>query len=226
MSKRKLLTLVEDGHVSGWDDPRMPTIAGMRRRGYRPEAIRAFADMIGVAKVNSTVDIGKLEFCVRDDLNWVAPRVLGVLRPLEVTITSWPEGEVEQLDRALLPARRRQARSAHGPLRAARSSSSATTSPSTPRPAISGWRRAGRCGCATATASPATRSSTRAARWSSCGPPTSPDSVGKNPAGDEGVGRRSTGCRPTTPSRPRCGSTTACSRCPGPRMPTATSSPT
>ncbi len=97
MSKRKLLTLVEDGHVSGWDDPRMPTIAGMRRRGYRPEAIRAFADMIGVAKVNSTVDVDKLEFAVRDDLNRVAPRVLGVLRPLRVTVTSWPEGEVEEL---------------------------------------------------------------------------------------------------------------------------------
>jgi len=97
LSKRKLLTLVAEGHVAGWDDPRMPTIAGMRRRGYRPEAIRAFADLIGVAKVNSTVDIAKLEFCVRDDLNWVAPRVLGVLRPLKVTITSWPEDEVENL---------------------------------------------------------------------------------------------------------------------------------
>jgi glutaminyl-tRNA synthetase len=104
MSKRKLLTLVEDGHVSGWDDPRMPTIAGMRRRGYRPEAIRAFADLIGVAKVNSVVDIGKLEFCVRDDLNWVAPRVLGVLRPLPVTVTSWPEGSVEQLSAPYFPA--------------------------------------------------------------------------------------------------------------------------
>src|SRR4051794_9232527 len=104
MSKRKLLTLVEDGHVSGWDDPRMPTIAGMRRRGYRPEAIRAFADLIGVAKVNSTVDIGKLEFCVRDDLNQVAPRVLGVLRPLKVTLTSWPEGEVEELTGPYFPA--------------------------------------------------------------------------------------------------------------------------
>jgi glutaminyl-tRNA synthetase len=103
MSKRKLLTLVEDGHVSGWDDPRMPTIAGMRRRGYRPEAIRAFADLIGVAKVNSVVDIGKLEFCVRDDLNWIAPRVLGVLRPLRVTVTSWPEGEVEQLTGPYFP---------------------------------------------------------------------------------------------------------------------------
>ncbi|HEX3623199.1 MAG TPA: glutamine--tRNA ligase/YqeY domain fusion protein [Acidimicrobiales bacterium] len=104
MSKRKLLGLVEDGHVSGWDDPRMPTIAGMRRRGYRPEAIRAFADMIGVAKVNSTVDLGKLEFCVRDDLNWTAPRVLGVLRPLKVTLTSWPEGEVESLLGPYFPA--------------------------------------------------------------------------------------------------------------------------
>ena len=104
MSKRKLLTLVTDGHVSGWDDPRMPTIAGMRRRGYRPEAIRAFAELIGVAKVNSVVDIAKLEFCVRDDLNWVAPRVLGVLRPLPLTITSWPEGSVEQLSGPYFPA--------------------------------------------------------------------------------------------------------------------------
>jgi glutaminyl-tRNA synthetase len=97
LSKRKLLRLVEEGHVAGWDDPRMPTIAGMRRRGYRPEAIRAFADLIGVAKVNSTVDLAKLEYCVRDDLNWTAPRVLGVLRPLKVTLTSWPDGEVESL---------------------------------------------------------------------------------------------------------------------------------
>ncbi|HEV2758536.1 MAG TPA: glutamine--tRNA ligase/YqeY domain fusion protein [Acidimicrobiales bacterium] len=104
MSKRKLLLLVEEGLVAGWDDPRMPTIAGMRRRGYRPEAIRAFADLIGVAKVNSVVDIGKLEYCVRDDLNWVAPRVLGVLQPLTVTITSWPEGEVEELTGPYFPA--------------------------------------------------------------------------------------------------------------------------
>ena len=104
LSKRKLLRLVEEGHVAGWDDPRMPTIAGMRRRGYRPEAIRAFADLIGVAKVNSSVDVAKLEFCVRDDLNWTAPRVLGVLRPLAVTITSWPEGEVEELTAPYFPA--------------------------------------------------------------------------------------------------------------------------
>ena len=87
MSKRKLLQLVKDKHVSGWDDPRMPTLSGMRRRGYSPEAIRAFADMIGVAKTNSMVDIGKLEYCVRDDLNQYAPRVLGVLRPIEIEVT-------------------------------------------------------------------------------------------------------------------------------------------
>ncbi len=90
MSKRKLLTLVTGGHVNGWDDPRMPTVAAMRRRGYSPEAIRAFCDMIGVAKANSMVDIGKLEFCVRDDLNHTAPRVLGVLRPIEVELVGMP----------------------------------------------------------------------------------------------------------------------------------------
>ncbi|HUJ62481.1 MAG TPA: glutamine--tRNA ligase/YqeY domain fusion protein [Kofleriaceae bacterium] len=86
MSKRKLLQLVQQHHVSGWDDPRMPTLSGMRRRGYAPEAIRAFCDMIGVAKTNSMVDIGKLEYCVRDELNRNAPRVLGVLDPIEVEV--------------------------------------------------------------------------------------------------------------------------------------------
>ena len=81
----------------------MPTIAAMRRRGISPEAIRAFADLVGVAKVNSTVDIEKLEFCVRDDLNWTAPRVLGVLRPLKVTITSWPEGRSRRMTGPYFP---------------------------------------------------------------------------------------------------------------------------
>jgi glutaminyl-tRNA synthetase len=103
MSKRKLLALVEEGWVSGWDDPRMPTIAAMRRRGIGPEAIRAFADLVGVAKVNSTIDIEKFDFCVRDDLNWTAPRVLGVIRPLPVTITSWPEGSTEAMTAPYFP---------------------------------------------------------------------------------------------------------------------------
>jgi glutaminyl-tRNA synthetase len=102
MSKRKLLLLVQQGKVAGWDDPRMPTIAGMRRRGYSAEAIRAFAEMVGVAKANSVVDIGKLEFCVRDDLNHSAPRVMAVLRPVEVELTSFT-GPALDLDAPYFP---------------------------------------------------------------------------------------------------------------------------
>jgi len=103
MSKRKLLQLVEGGYVSGWDDPRMPTIAGLRRRGVTPEAIRAFCEMIGVTKADSRVDIGKLEYAIRTDLNTRAPRVLCVLDPLRVVITNWPEGKVEELDAPYWP---------------------------------------------------------------------------------------------------------------------------
>ena len=98
MSKRKLLQLVQEGFVSGWDDPRMPTLAGMRRRGYTPEAIRNFCERIGVAKSNSTVDIGLLEHFIRQDLNQRAPRVMTVLRPLRVVIDNYPENLVEDLD--------------------------------------------------------------------------------------------------------------------------------
>ena len=103
MSKRKLLQLVEGGYVSGWDDPRMPTIAGLRRRGVTPEAIRAFCEMIGVTKADSRVDIGKLEYAIRTDLNTRAPRVLCVLDPLRVVITNWPAGKVEMLDAPYWP---------------------------------------------------------------------------------------------------------------------------
>jgi len=98
MSKRKLLQLVEEGFVSGWDDPRMPTISGMRRRGYSPDAIRNFCGRIGVNKFNSTVDIALLEHCLREDLNKYSPRVMAVLKPLKVVITNYPEERVEQLD--------------------------------------------------------------------------------------------------------------------------------
>ncbi len=97
-SKRKLLELVKAGHVRGWDDPRMPTLAGFRRRGYTPEAIRQFWTDVGVAKFNSTLDFGRLEHAIRDDLNKRAPRVMGVLRPLRVVIENYPEGQVEELD--------------------------------------------------------------------------------------------------------------------------------
>jgi glutaminyl-tRNA synthetase len=98
MSKRKLLRLVKEGHVSGWDDPRMPTLAGIRRRGYSPAAIRNFCERIGVGKRESTVDLALLEYCIREDLNQWAPRVMAVLRPLRVVIDNYPEDLVEELE--------------------------------------------------------------------------------------------------------------------------------
>jgi glutaminyl-tRNA synthetase len=98
MSKRKLLQLVNEGHVAGWDDPRLPTLAGMRRRGYPPAAIRTFCERIGVGKRENLVDLALLEFCVREDLNYRAPRVMAVLRPLKVVLLNYPEGQVEELE--------------------------------------------------------------------------------------------------------------------------------
>jgi glutaminyl-tRNA synthetase len=98
MSKRKLLQLVKDKHVSGWDDPRMPTLSGLRRRGFSPESIRSFCKTIGVNKFNSTVDYALLEHCLRQHLNATCPRVMAVLNPLKVVITNYPDGEVDELD--------------------------------------------------------------------------------------------------------------------------------
>jgi glutaminyl-tRNA synthetase len=98
LSKRKLLKLVKEGRVRGWDDPRMPTLSGMRRRGYTPEAVREFINRVGVAKNESVADVALLEHCVREDLNRRSPRVMGVLRPLKVVIDNYPEGMVEELE--------------------------------------------------------------------------------------------------------------------------------
>ena len=98
MSKRKLAQLVNEGHVSGWDDPRMPTLAGLRRRGYTPESIRRFCELVGVAKRQNVIEIALLEHAIRDDLNTRASRVLAVLRPLKVVIENYPDGQVEHLD--------------------------------------------------------------------------------------------------------------------------------
>jgi len=103
MSKRKLLELVKEGYVNGWDDPRMPTISGLRRRGYTPESIRNFADRIGVAKRDNTIDVGLLEFSVREHLNKITPRVFAVLDPLKVIITNYPEDKVEELELEINP---------------------------------------------------------------------------------------------------------------------------
>ncbi len=98
LSKRKLLTLVTEGAVGGWDDPRMPTLSGLRRRGYTPEAIRSFCEAIGVAKRDAIVDVAQLEYAIRNDLNKRSPRVMAVLRPLRVVIENYPEGQVEEVD--------------------------------------------------------------------------------------------------------------------------------
>ena len=98
LSKRKLVQLVREGRVGGWDDPRMPTLAGLRRRGYTPESIRNFCEQVGVAKRQNVIDIAMLEHAVRDDLNKRAPRVLAVLRPLKVVIENYPDGQTEELD--------------------------------------------------------------------------------------------------------------------------------
>ena len=103
MSKRKLLELVTQGHVSGWDDPRMPTICGLRRRGFTPESIRYFCDLIGVGKRESSIGMDKLEKAIRDDLNTKAPRVMGVLRPLKVIIDNYPEDQEEEFDAPYFP---------------------------------------------------------------------------------------------------------------------------
>ena len=103
MSKRKLLKLVQEGLVRGWDDPRMPTLSGMRRRGYTPESIREFTRRIGMSKSNSVVDIGMLEFCIREDLNQRAPRAMAVLKPLRLVLENYPEGQVEELEVANHP---------------------------------------------------------------------------------------------------------------------------
>ncbi|MBL7650412.1 MAG: glutamine--tRNA ligase, partial [Candidatus Hydrogenedentes bacterium] len=97
MSKRKLLQLVNEGHVSGWDDPRMPTISGYRRRGYTPESIRNFCDRVGVAKRDNLIEVSLLEFCIREHLNKIALRRMVVFDPVKVVLTNYPEGQTEML---------------------------------------------------------------------------------------------------------------------------------
>ena len=153
LSKRVLTLLVRDGHVTGWDDPRMPTLAGLRRRGVPPAAIRDFIGRIGVAKANSTVDVGMFEFSVREALNKTALRRMAVLKPLKVVIENYPEGQMEELeavnhpDDASAGSRKSNSR--------ASSISSRKTSWRTRRRSSSAWRRGARCACAMPISSPA-----------------------------------------------------------------------
>ena len=158
MSKRKLLRLVNEGHVTGWDDPRMPTIAGLRRRGVTPEALRIFAETVGVARTDARIELATFEHAIREDLNMRVPRVLCVVKPLKVVITNYPEGPGRELDAPLLPARRAADRVRARCRSRASSTSIATTSWRTRRRSSSGSRPVAKSGCATATSSPARKS--------------------------------------------------------------------
>ena len=153
LSKRKLLQLVNEGRVRGWDDPRMPTISGIRRRGYTPEAIRNFCGAIGVSKTNGIIDLAMLEHFVRDDLNKRALRAMAVLRPQKVVIDNYPEGQVEELELGTIPRTRVPARARFRSR--ASSISSRTTSAKIRRRSSSGCIRGKKYACAAATSSPA-----------------------------------------------------------------------
>ena len=171
LSKRVLTELVRGGHVEGWDDPRMPTLAALRRRGVPPEALGDFVKRIGVAKANSTVDLGMFEFSVREVLNRAALRRMAVLRPLKVVITNYPQGQSEDLEALNHPDD-----PAAGACGSAASSMSSATISWRRRPRNStAWRRGGRCGCAMRISLPAAKwRRTQQARWSSCAAPTIP----------------------------------------------------
>ena len=156
LSKRVLTELVRDGHVTGWDDPRMPTIAGLRRRGVPPEAIRDFIGRIGVARADSLVDVAMLEASIREVLNKTAPRRMAVLRPLKVVIENYPEGRGRAARRGQQP-RGSGGRDAGRCASAASSMSSATTSWRRRRRSSSASSPATRCGSATPISSPAAR---------------------------------------------------------------------
>ena len=158
MSKRIFLTLVEEGLVSGWDDPRMPTLAGLRRRGYTPASIRDFADRIGVAKADNLVDVALLEHCLREELNKTALRRMAVLRPLRLVIENYPEGQVEEIEAVNNP---------EDPAAGTRKVPFSRVLyieqddfRETPLPSTSGSRRASKCACATRTSSSAPASRT------------------------------------------------------------------
>lgn len=211
MSKRKLLQLVQEGHVTGWDDPRMPTVSGMRRRGYTPAAIRNFCQTIGITKFNGFTDVALLEYSVREDLNANAPRRMAVLNPLKLTITTLPEDAEEMVEVQNNPENRRKASArCRSP---GKSGLNGTTSCWTLPKILPPGPRPPRCVCAAATASPAPttgRTQTATSRKSSASTfralsaPTLRKASSAAPP--------STGSAPATPWTGKSASTTACSR--------------
>ena len=206
MSKRKLLALVTDKYVSGWDDPRMPTLAGLRRRGYTPQSIRTFCERIGLAKRNSTVDYAMLEHCIREELNRTAPRVMAVLRPLRVIIDNYPQDRVESSTRSTtrkMPAPARDTSPFRG-----WSILNVRTFVKTRRVNFFVSRPAGKYACATPISSNASASSKMTPeRLPKSTAPTIPRRAA---AGRLPVARSKppfTGCQPSRPSPPRFGST-------------------
>jgi hypothetical protein len=211
LSKRKLIQLVEEKHVDGWDDPRLPTLVGARRRGYTPEGFRRFADRIGVTKSDSWIDISVLEDASASDLNETAPRRIAVLDPLKLVIDNYPEGQFEE---CLAPNHPQQPEWGKRPCPSRRNSgSSARTSWKCLPRATSASSPATRCACATASSSNAPAATrTPTARSSPCIASTMPT---RSPARRAPTTTRSratsTGSRAGTPVPPKCGSTTACS---------------
>ena len=217
LSKRRLIRLVEDGHVAGWDDPRMPTLAGLRRRGVPAAGVREFIRRIGVAKADNLVEAAQFDAAIRDVLNETAPRRMAVLKPLKLTIENWPEGKVDWLPAANHPA---------DPDRGIRVIPfgrelwiERDDFMEDPPKKFSAWRRAGRSVCASPGSRPApTWRATRTAPSRNCAAP----SIRIRAAAPRRTGARcgapSTGCRRPMPSRPRCACTTGCS---APRSPAA-----
>ena len=173
LSKRRLILLVQDGHVDGWDDPRMPTLAGLRRRGYTPEALRAFCDEVGINRTTALTEMALLEHSLRTDLNLRAPRRMAVLNPLKVVIENFPEGETDHLDAVNNPKTPvLELEPSHSP---ASYTSIAMTSWKTRRAGSTVWRRDARYGSGTDTSSGARkRSRTTRAGSSSSAAPTTP----------------------------------------------------
>ena len=212
LSKRRLITLVEDKHVNGWDDPRMPTIAGLRRRGYTPQAIRAFCDEVGINRTVALTEMGLLEHHLRTDLNIRAQRRMAVLNPLKVVIENFRKGKSTT---STLSTTRKTSPQEHEKYRSPGScSSTATTSWKTRRGDSTGSHQIVRSGSGTATSSSASKPSrTPPVRSWSCAAPTIQRRGAARPRTDVGCARRCTGCPPNTRSTPRYDCTTACSAC-------------